>query len=265
MIHIQKRRTPALIKEKAEEIKKTPDSGYDEIKLPQDSKQLRCLFDQMPKDQIRQALYEEQHELCAYCMKRITPSGSEMKIEHYEALSEDKEKALDYQNYLGVCYGGEKDGDDKVRILCCDAERKDRKLTINPWNRRQIEAIGYYRTGEIFVRQDKGLDQELTDAMQKDIDDILHLNGEKDAEGRIIRDTSSKLIANRRRICDSVHSQFERWDKKHQLTLEYLQEVISKLEKQLEGNGIAEEYIGVRLYLYKRKQEQLRHRSSKVS
>lgn len=266
MIHIQKRRTPAEVKEKAEEIKRTPGSCYDEIELPQDSKQLRRLFDQMPKDQIRQALCEEQHGLCAYCMKRITPLSGDTKIEHYEALSENKERALDYQNYLGVCYGGEKDGDEKPRVLCCDAERKDRRLTINPWDKRQMEAIGYYsKTGEMFVRQDKGLDTELTAAMQRDIDEILHLNGEKNAEGRIIRDTASKLIANRRRICDSVHSQFDRWDKKHQLTAEFLKEVIEKLEKQLGETEIAEEYIGVRLYLYRRKLEQLLRRSRKLS
>lgn len=228
MIYIRKRRTPDEVKKKVEEIKRTPDNGYDELELPENTKQLRNLFEQMPKDQIR------------------------------SALSENKELALDYQNYLGVCYGGEKDGDNKSHVLCCDAERKDRKLTINPWNKRQMEAIGYYRSGEIFVRQDEGLDPELVEKMQKDIDNVLHLNGEKDSDGRIIRDTATQLIAGRRSICDSVHSQFERWDKKHQLTPEFLQDKILKLEKQLEENNIADEYIGVRLYLYKRKQKKLR-------
>ena len=258
MIYIRKRRTPDEVKKKVEEIKRTPDNGYDELELPENTKQLRNLFEQMPKDQIRSALFEEQHGLCAYCMKRITSSSQKMKIEHYEALSENKELALDYQNYLGVCYGGEKDGDNKSHVLCCDAERKDRKLTINPWNKRQMEAIGYYRSGEIFVRQDEGLDPELVEKMQKDIDNVLHLNGEKDSDGRIIRDTATQLIAGRRSICDSVHSQFERWDKKHQLTPEFLQDKILKLEKQLEENNIADEYRGVRLYLYKRKQKKLR-------
>ena len=45
--------------------------------------------------------------------------------------------------------------------------------------------------------------------------------------------------------------------KKGFLTAEYLQEKIEKLESQLKDDNIADEYIGVRLYLYKRKKEKL--------
>ena len=82
-------------------------------------------------------------------------------------------------------------------------------------------------------------------------------NGEKDSNGKIEWDTRSKLVAGRRCICDSVHSQFDRWSKKGFLTVDYLQEKIEKLESQLKGDNIADEYIGVRLYLYKRKKEKL--------
>lgn len=264
MIYIRKRRTPAVIEEKAEQIKKTPGSGYTELKLPEDSNQLRVLFDQMPKDEIRDALYKEQHGLCAYCMRRITGQRSDTKIEHYKTLNANKEAALDYQNYLGVCYGGEKDKIEEedhksVRCLCCDASRGEKKLTINPWNARQMEGIGYYKkTGEIFVRHNVGLGVELEEAMQKDIDEVLHLNGEKDSNGKIKWDTTSKLVASRRCICDSVSSQFERWSKKGTLTVEFLQDKIDKLERKLQDDNIADEYIGVRLYLYKRKVEKLR-------
>ena len=62
----------------------------------------------MPKVAIRSELIKEQHGLCAYCMRRITGQQNDTKIEHYKALSMDKERALDYQNYLGVakCYAG---------------------------------------------------------------------------------------------------------------------------------------------------------------
>lgn len=42
------------------------------------------------------------------------------------------------------------------------------------------------------------------------------------------------------------------------VTADFLQDKIDKLESQLQGNNIADEYIGVRLYLYKRKAEKLR-------
>lgn len=257
MIYIQKRRTPDMIKRKASEIMRTPDSGYQSISLPENTKQLRELFDKMPKDEIRKALCKEQHGLCAYCMRRIEPQANSTKIEHYKALSENKQAALDYQNYLGVCYGGEKEEGGKNYVLCCDAARKEQVLIINPWDKRQMEAIGYKRNGEIFIRRDKGLDPKLADDMQTDIDEVLALNGKKDAEGKVIFDTASRLIATRRSIYDSVCSQFERWDKKKCLTKDFLREKIDYLEKQLQGGLKAEPYIGVRLYFYKRRYKRL--------
>lgn len=263
MLYIRKKRTPDAIEKTVDEIKKTPGSGYEEIHVPEDSQQLRALFDMMPKNDLRNELYKEQHGLCAYCMKRITGHQSDTRIEHYKALSTDKKAALDYQNFLGVCYGGEKGDkvDSATSCLCCDAARGEKELTINPWNKRQMEAIGYYKkTGEIFVRQDVGLGIDLQKAMQRDIDDVLHLNGEKDSAGRIKWDTRSKLVASRRCICDSVCSQFERWSKKGILTADFLQDKIEKLEEKLRDDNIADEYIGVRLYLYKRKEEKLRRK-----
>ena len=83
MIYIQKRRTPDVVKKKSDEIKNMPVTGYTKIMLPKDAEQLRYLFDEMPKDEIRNALFREQHGLCAYCMRKIRPQGESMKIEHY--------------------------------------------------------------------------------------------------------------------------------------------------------------------------------------
>lgn len=253
MLYIRKRKTPMVIEEQADAIKGTPGSGYEKIHLPEDTRQLRALFELMPKDEIRNALYKEQHGLCAYCMKRITGQNGDTRIEHYKALSVNKETALDYQNFLGVCYGGQEaengaEGSNQF-CLCCDASRGNQELTINPWNKRQMETIGYYKTGEIFVRSDVGLGTELQQAMQNDIDTVLHLNGEKDSKGKIKWDTKSKLVASRRCICDSVCSQFERWSKKGVLTADCLQDNIEKLEEKLKDDNIADEYIGVRLYV----------------
>lgn len=57
MIYIRKRRTPAEIEEKAEKIKKTPGSIYEKLSLPEDTNQLRTLFDQIPKDEIREKVF----------------------------------------------------------------------------------------------------------------------------------------------------------------------------------------------------------------
>ena len=66
MIYIQKRRTPAVVSMKAKELIKAPENDYSAISLPNDSGKLRHLFDQMPKEVIREALDKEQHGLCAY-------------------------------------------------------------------------------------------------------------------------------------------------------------------------------------------------------
>lgn len=45
MIYIRKGKTPNIIVEKATAIKKDPASGYEKLELPQDSTQLRFLFE----------------------------------------------------------------------------------------------------------------------------------------------------------------------------------------------------------------------------
>lgn len=264
MLYIRKSRTPQLVKQRRQEIIDTPDNRYTEIVLPEDAKQLRVLFDQMPKQEIREALCREQHGLCAYCMRRIVPekiseNDQETRIEHYKALSKDKEAALDYQNFLGVCHGGikdEREADERL-ITCCDACRGDDELTIDPRDTRQMEAIAYKRSGYMFVKANMGLDKELVEEMQKDINYKLQLNGELNDDGSLGYDTTSRLIASRKRIYDSVSNQFERWDKKNLLTSQYLKEQLDKLYEQLKDGNIAEPFLGTRIYFLNKKYKML--------
>lgn len=267
MIYIRKKRTPQFIKDKRAEVINTPDSGYKEIVLPKDSKQLRNLFGQMVSVELRRLLCEEQHGLCAYCMRKIVPQKHEEKdeearVEHYVPLSKSKELALDYNNFLGVCYGGNKD----IRVegvpfvACCDAYRGEKDLTINPWNKRQMEAIAYRRDGFMFVKKNIGLDAELVQDMQDDINDVLHLNGEVDEKDNVINDTTSRLVTTRQKIHDSVDSQIKRWKKKGCLTSVFLKEEIDELYKQLQDDNDAEPFIGARIYYMEKEYKNLRRR-----
>lgn len=265
MLYIRKRKTPQYIKDKRDEIIKTPDSGYNGINLPEDADKLRRLFDLMPKPELRALLCKEQHGLCAYCMRKIVPEkqkpgDEEARIEHYVPLSIDKDLALDYGNFLGVCYGGNKDErEEKERLItCCDAHRGNERLTINPYDERQMKAIAYRRDGFVFVKRSVGLDSDLADAMQNDINDVLHLNGELDQEKRVIHDTTSRLLANRKRVYDSVSSQIERWDKQGVLTTDYIKEKLNKLSERLKDDNTAEPFIGVRIYHLEKKMAQLK-------
>jgi hypothetical protein len=46
--------------------------------------------------------------------------------------------------------------------------------------------------------------------MQRDIDEILVLNGKKNQEGRVVCDTTTKLIAKRRIIYQSFWRKYEK-------------------------------------------------------
>lgn len=99
-----------------------------------DTQAVRQEFDLLPKEEIRQSLLEEQHYLCAYCMKRIKNDGLHTTIEYWEPLSVNKDKALEYDNMLAVCDGGRKaDLTGNVqRILCCDASKDEKEIAIDP-------------------------------------------------------------------------------------------------------------------------------------
>ena len=75
------------------------------------------------KDDIRTALTLEQGWLCCYCMKRIEPTGSSMKIEHWVAQGApgaEPGSDLEYRNLLGACTGSE---DTRPVERHCDTHR----------------------------------------------------------------------------------------------------------------------------------------------
>lgn len=208
MLYIQKKRTPKDIKEDAESIKTTPGNDYAMLTLPRDTKKLRGLFDSMKKDRIQNELCIEQHNLCAYCMRRIVPEhGREddmVQIEHYIPLSISKKDALDYQNFIGVCSGGKREnlgGQTEKRILCCDASRGEKALTINPTDKRQMQAIAYRRDGFMYIDfKHAGLPETLAGKMQEDINEVLCLNGKLNAENtECMFDTATGLVASRKK------------------------------------------------------------------
>ncbi len=121
---------------------------------------------------LRNSLVPEQGGICCYCMGRIKPTGEKMKIEHWQAQSQDKYPArqLDYTNLLGACLGGEKRGrksDPKTHH--CDTRKRDDDFCINPSapNSNIESRFRYLRDGTI-ESDDEQLNQE--------INTILNLN-----------------------------------------------------------------------------------------
>ncbi len=87
------------------------------------------------KEEVQNQLLQEQNNLCAYCLGRI--SAENMKIEHWypRSLSQDETSKLEYRNLLGVCPDNFKH---------CDTTRKEKKeLQIDPRNPGHIQTLVY--------------------------------------------------------------------------------------------------------------------------
>ena len=147
MLYIKKKEAPRSMRAKVAEIKSSP--AWKHIQL-EETKALRQQFDLLPKQDIRQALLDEQYFLCAYCMRRIENEELHMNIEHWSPLSKDKDNALNYRNFLAVCKGGaDIPGNTKRRVLCCDAKKLDTELTIDPQDQEMMSHIRYNKDGII--------------------------------------------------------------------------------------------------------------------
>src|ERR1051325_418597 len=81
------------------------------------------------KDDLRKSLVGEQGALCCYCMQRIHPTGTRMKIEHWLCQEDHGDHCLDYGNLLGAGLGGH--GNPR-RQQHCDTRKGKRSLHRNP-------------------------------------------------------------------------------------------------------------------------------------
>ena len=117
-----------------------------------DPQSARTVFDCLDKNIIRNDLVNEQHGLCAYCMRRID-NNSATTIEHWQPIDKNADGAIDYRNMLGVCDGGrnvDTSADDR-HILCCDASKGNQEITINPCNPEHMRKIRYNEGGRIYT------------------------------------------------------------------------------------------------------------------
>lgn len=120
----------------------------------------------------RCGMWNEQKHLCAYCMRRID-SPSVVRIEHCrprhpkDEIVHDKKATLDFRWMLGVCYGNSLVKGVKDEDMTCDAHRKNKELTINPFDEVSVRKIKYKADGSIYSE-----DAEIN----KDVTDTLNLN-----------------------------------------------------------------------------------------
>ena len=243
MIYIRKKTPPGEMTRKVSEIKSSPE--WKSIG-DGDTETIRNAFDQLPKDVIRKSLLEEQHYLCAYCMRRIYNNGRQTAIEHWYPLSKDKKRALDYKNMLAVCDGGKGKNSNGKKILCCDACKGDEdKLSISPLHNQQMNKIAYNKDG--FIKTDP-----YDEGMENDIRDVLRLNGLW-KNGKFIADTATELVKGRRDAYSSYESYIKRLDRNGNCTSAMIKKKIEKIK----NNEKRIEFAGVYLYFFNKKYQSL--------
>lgn len=124
-------------------------------------------YDNLPtvaKQTLRENLVSEQRGLCCYCLSKIEPTESRMKIEHFEPQSLYPDKQLIYSNLFGACLGNMKGGTDTH----CDTFKGNKEFHFNLCTSGSIHAEIKYKTdGEIYS------DNE---ALNTELNTILNLN-----------------------------------------------------------------------------------------
>jgi uncharacterized protein (TIGR02646 family) len=138
----------------------------------------------MTLDEIRRHLVAEQGGICCYCMERIIPDGSLMKIEHWLSQDDNPDHDLDYKNMLGACNGvtdtnilNQRGKLQVKRLTHCDTARGSTQLSRNPANLTDNveKLIHYLADGTIFSYDER---------FQHDICKTLNLNHEIIKENR---------------------------------------------------------------------------------
>lgn len=167
MLPINKQQTPAGLVEYNSRYRHDLNYGYGDFKkdepngVDENGKAYSYAY-QYKYTLLKQALLNEQHYLCAYCMQRI--SFDSMTIEHWACQDNYPSLQLDYKNLLAVCAG--KCGKDKH----CDKQKDNQDICFNPANSQhhcQLK-IGYRtKNGKIFSEHEE---------FNKQLNETLNLN-----------------------------------------------------------------------------------------
>lgn len=245
MLHITKNPCPKDIEEDI--VRRISDERWPRIhEIPSSSEAneiRRDYFDKLNKSRIRESLIAEQHGLCAYCMKRITNDPKVTRIEHFYPLSKSKSRAMDYQNMLGACNGGE-----HGTVTCCDKSKENTVLSyVSPFNQDFVDNLVYSRFGEISISASYET-EEIRNKIQSEIDTVLRLNGNIDRVSRAIQDdTTTQIVKGRRNKFQSYDRILKAKYAEGSLTSEWIQEEIQNLTVPEEWD----EFLGVKIFLLK--------------
>ncbi len=205
-------------------------------------------FEGCNKNDIREALIQEQGGICAYCMKRINNKrNTELnkyytEIEHYrsqDVYNGQDGKAdlrLNYQNMLGVCNGNS--GQPTNKLHCdkskdTEQNKKFLPLKIDPL-KPSCEYLVQFRGNGVVFSTNEEIDVELTK--------VLNLNEENLVKNRKIAidfaiqsiNTKQKKKKVKKWSIAMIREEQNKWAKLYNTGYkEYCQAVINYLDKKL--------------------------------
>lgn len=175
-------------------------------------------YDDAPKDQLRSQLLAEQHELCAYCMRRLHHAYSGAQVEHWLPQSLYPHEAMNYANLLAVCNGM------TASLQHCDRAKGNLSLRFNPAHSTHHPLLAIYYSNGMIRSKDP--------IMDRDLNQVLNLN-------------CTRLVANRRAVAKAVKAFMQGHGK--------APELLKAKKAWLPEEGPAQEYAGVALYLLDKK------------
>jgi uncharacterized protein (TIGR02646 family) len=174
------------------------------------------------KNDLRHALLYEQGYICCYCMKRIDVHN--MVIEHFNSQFDFEELALNYDNMLASCTGGE-NGD----VQHCDETKSHKLLTINPVNNAIMAQIKFDGAGKIFL--------DHVDFTENELEGILNLNNQN-------------LLKERKVILDALRTQILKKFGTKTVSKPFIENELNKWETR---NGKFKSMCQVAIYYLKKK------------
>jgi len=185
------------------------------------------------KDDLRLALFSEQHGICCYCMQRIqSPSANKMVIEHFLPQSKFAEHSLDYFNIFASCQGGA-NGKQK-HLYHCDESKGDSIISLNPADKSKMDLIKFTGDGKIVT----GIKQ-----YDNEIDNILKLNIQSLREARRV-------------IIVSLENAFSKF-KNENVSENFLNKQIEKWNSCTDN--FLPELCQVAIYFLQKKRKQIQH------
>src|SRR5437660_2599148 len=139
----------------------------------------RSQFDRLDKAKLRAVMYREQRSICVFCESQIGEGHPQPRIDHWKPLSVNHQLALHWKNlYLSCSSTGTCDDAKGDTSLRC--EEGDPDL---PWptDLSYENLVGFTSSGEIYVRTDANVADEVRRAVAWAIDKQPHGTGYRPA------------------------------------------------------------------------------------